>query len=330
MRIFTIITFFLPFIGLAQVGGVNTYQLLNATTNPRTAALGGTSVSIADGDVTQFFENPAVLDSVRSKDLFVHLNPYFVDLTVFNGAYTFDTGSWGEFAIGLSYLDYNNFDQTDASGNIIGTFSAEDYIIVLGKTHQLGPITIGLNAKLIHSSIDNVGSTAILGDVGGIFRINKNWTVGLVISNLGGSVTNYNELVEAEIPLDVKLGTTFKPEYMPLRFTITSSNLSNTNFIEESESEGRSNKSIEKVLRRMNLGAELLLSKNFNVLVGYNHKRKQELKLDEIGGGAGFSYGFMIKIKRFQFRFSRATYHAAGGSSFLSLQTNLNDFKRIL
>lgn len=300
------------------------------SSNARSAALAGTTVSIADGDISQFFENPATLDSVESKDIFFNVNPYFSDAIVFSGAYVFDMKRLGNIALGLHYMDYGSFDRTDASGNPLGEFTAQDYAVTIGKAHRLGPVTMGANIKLLHTSIDSYGSTVLVGDIGGIFRITNNWTVGMVFSNLGGRISNFNELTTSSIPLDVKIGTTFKPEHMPLRFTLTSNNLVDENVVESSSTEGRSNEQVEKILRRLNLGAELVLSENFQLLVGYSHKRKQELRLEDLSGGSGFSYGLMLNIKRIQMRYSRATFHAAGGSSFISIQTNLNNFRSIL
>lgn len=330
MRFFYTIIILVPLTTLAQVGGENGYRALNLVTNARTAALGGTSISFADGDLSQFFTNPAILDSVQNGDIFFNINPYFGEVFVFSGAYAFKIKQVENFSIGLNYINYNDFERRDASGNSLGTFSATDYVVTVGKSHALGPIILGANLKLINSTIDVYGSTALLGDVGGVFRVKENWTIGMVFSNIGGGISQYNELNNMSIPLEVNIGTTFRPQFMPFRFTISSSNLAQKNVIENEASGGRSNKKLEQVLRRASFGAELLLSKNFQVLVGYNHKRKQELKLEEIAGGAGFSYGLMLNVKKIQLRYSRATYHAAGGSSFISLQTNFNKFKSIL
>jgi hypothetical protein len=314
---------------MAQIGGQSGYQSLNLTTNARTAALAGSTISLA-GDVSQFFENPATLDSVSKGTLFFNINPYYADVIVYSGAYTFDVNKIGTLAAGLNYVNFGSFEMTDETGESLGEFQVQDYNIVIGKSHQLGPFVLGANVKLTHSSIDAYGSTAILGDIGGLFRVNKYWNIGMVFKNIGGRISDYTTFSTPSIPFDVKLGTTFKPEHMPLQFTITSTNLVDRNFSEESESNGRQNRQVDKMLKRVNIGAELLLSKNFQVLFGYSHKRKQELKLNELGGGAGLSFGLMMKIKRVELRYSRATYHAAGGTSFISLQTNLNDFKRIL
>ncbi len=319
----------MPFFNCAQIGGVSGYQVL--TNSSRSVALAGTAISIADGDLSLFFENPAVLDSVTPGNIFLNINPYFADISAFNGAYAFNWKKMGVFSVGLDYVDYNSFEMTDATGTQTGEFDAQDYSFVIGKAHQVGPFSLGLNLKLLHSSIEVYGSTVILGDVGGLFRVSRNWTIGMVFSNMGGRISNFTELQRVKIPFDVKIGTTFKPEYMPLRFTLTSINLANKNAVVASNlEEGRSTSRVENIFRRLSIGTELLLSKNFHVLFGYNHKRKQELKLNDIAGGSGFSYGLMLKVKRIELRFSRATYHAAGGSGFISLQTNLNDFRSFL
>ena len=320
----------MPFLCFSQLGGQSSYQALNLATNPRAAAVGGSAITFADGDVSQFFENPAVLDSVNAGNLFFHINPYFSDVSIYSVAYSFDVKEMSGFAAGLHYVNLGSFTLMDETGVELGTFQANDYVFTLGKAHQLGPFTLGANLKFAHSRIDSYSSSAIMADLGGVFRISKNWTVGMVMENMGARLSNYTALSSPPIPFDVKIGTSFKPQYMPLRFTLTSNNLVNRNEGLEEDSNVRSNSAVNNVLKRINIGAELLLSDNLQLLFGYNHKRKQELRLDEIGGGAGLSYGIMFKIKRFQFRFSRATYHAAGGSSFISLQTNLKEYKKIL
>ncbi len=330
MRILVTILSFLPFFGWGQIGGQFGYQALNLPSNPRTAALGGTTVSLADGDITQFFENPATLDSVENKNLFVHFNPFFADVFVYSGAYSFNIGSLKNFSIGLNYINYGSFQSTDETGLSLGEFQARDYVISIGKAHQVGIFTLGTNLKVAHSSIESFGSTALLMDIGGIFRFSKNLVFGMVFQNIGMRISDFDGLTETKIPFDVKVGTSFKPEYMPLRFTITTTNLVDQNLNDEEEGAGRSNTGFDKIWKRVNLGAELLLSKHFQLLVGYNHKRKQDLRLEGLGGGAGFSYGLMVRIKRIEFRFTRATFHAAGGSSFISLRTDLNDLKKIL
>ncbi|MEO9869365.1 type IX secretion system protein PorQ [Ekhidna sp.] len=330
MKYIFLIAFLIPIFGLAQIGGQSGYQSLNLTSNPRAAALGGTTISLVDGDVSQFFENPATLDSISAGNVFFHFNPYFADVFVYSGAYSFSIGNAGVFAAGIHYINYGAFDLVDETGAQLGSFRAQDYTFSIGKAHQIGVFSLGTNLKLTHSSIESYGSTAILVDIGGVFRINRNWSAAMVLKNMGFRISEYTQFSNPELPFDVKIGMSFKPEYMPLRFTLTSTNLTHENSSGSESSSGRSVSTFNQLFNRVNLGAEFLLSDNFQLLVGYNHKRKQELKLDDIGGGAGFSFGLMAKVKKVEIRFSRATFHTAGGSSFISLKTNLNDFKKIL
>lgn len=316
---------------MGQIGGRSAYQALNLTTNPRAAALGGTSLSLADGDVSQFFENPAALDSTKSGDAFFHINPYFADVSIYSIAYAFDVKDVKGFAAGVSYVNFGSFEMKDETGTSLGTFSANDYVFTVGKAHRLGPFALGINLKLANTRIDTYSSSAFLADVGGTFTLSKNWKIAMVMENMGIRLTEFSAFESPAIPFDVRLGTSFKPQYMPIRFTVTTNNLVDENELLGSETTGRANNGIDKVWKRINLGAELLLSDNFQLLFGYNHKRKQELSLTDLGAGVGFSYGLMVRVKRVEIRFSRATYHSAGGgSSFISLQTNMKDFKKIL
>lgn len=317
--------FLMPFTLLGQIGGDLSFQALNISTNPRTAALAGTTVSIS-GDLSQFFENPATLDSVEAKTLFLHVNPYFAETQHLGLAYLTKVSNQ-PVAFGINYLGFGDFASYDATGVEIGTYTANDYVISAGTYDKIGLMTIGATIKLASTSIEAYQNTALAFDIGGIFQLSRNWSAGMVFENMGFGLNANNEEV---LPFDVKLGTTFKPEYMPFRFTITTNNLTDQNFEATQQTDTRSNEGINQVLKRVNIGAELLLGPGFQLLFGYNHKRAQELKLETLGGGAGFSYGVMIKVKKLYLRYTRATYHAAGGSSFISLQTTFNKKNKIL
>ena len=80
----------------------------------------------------------------------------------------------------------------------------------------------------------------------------------------------------------------------------------------------------------MVLGIELLPSPNFTIRAGYNHQIRQELKLDSKMSTVGFSWGFGVRISRFQFSYGSARYHLAGSSNLISVAINLNDgYKKI-
>jgi len=60
--------------------------------------------------------------------------------------------------------------------------------------------------------------------------------------------------------------------------------------------------------------------------LGYNYKRRQEMKMNSWPGMVGFSFGFGFRIKKFHMAYGRSSYHLAGGSNHFSLTTNLSQF----
>jgi hypothetical protein len=84
----------------------------------------------------------------------------------------------------------------------------------------------------------------------------------------------------------------------------------------------------DQVMRHLIVGVEIFPSKNFHIRAGYNYQRRQELKVSSLGGAAGFSLGFGLKISKFRLDYGRAIYHQAGASNHFSFATNLSEFNR--
>lgn len=310
-----------------QSGGTTSFQALYLINNARTAALGGYNVSLADGDLAMISQNPALLDSVRSGEVVFMYNPFFADINALTLQYATQFSSIGTIAFGLTYVNYGDFTQTDETGAESGSFKARDYVFTIGKSHRLGPFVLGTNIKFIHSGIAGYTANAIVLDLGGLYQLpNSDFSAGMVINNLGIAISNHAGS-NAPLPLQVTIGITFKPEGMPIKFSLTGHDFidSENSFFEQDNNPNFA----DKIMKRVSIGGELMFSRSVHFLFGYDHNRKRELTLEQKAGGAGFSYGLMIRIKKYQFRFSRATYHVAGGTSYISLQSNLKDLKKI-
>src|SRR5690606_18931112 len=114
-------------------------------------------------------------------------------------------------------------------------------------------------------------------------------------------LSDYSGMNSSRLPFDVQAGVTFRPEHMPLRFSLTAYNLTKkdvTYYNPVLDSEKPS--TMDKVLDRLNVGTEILLHRNVNLLLGYNFLTHRALKLDTGGGGAGISLGFSATIKSFE------------------------------
>jgi len=178
-------------------------------------------------------------------------------------------------------------------------------------------------------------------DLGGTFtHPEKNITIGLAIKNAGIILSNFSPSSESTTPFDIQMGISFKPEHMPTRFTITTHHLHQFDisfFDPESnvqlDASGNEVEADEpglgdKIMRHFIVGTEFIFSDNFQLRAGYNVLRRKELRLENVSGGAGFSIGAMIRVKKIEFAFTRAFYHTAGGITSLGISSNLKSIIR--
>ncbi len=314
----------------AQVAGENAFGVLQLPSGARSAALGGV-VPALPGDVTLIADNPALMDSVEVGDFALAYSPFFGGINYLNATGAFNAGKAGLLAVGIAYVDYGDFTERDLIGTELGTFTPRDLMIRVSKGHRIGPFVLGINLKYANTSIAGYASNAIMADLGGFYqKSGSQLTFGMVLKNMGTSFSNFASSRPA-LPTDVHLGMSFKPEYMPARFSLAAYNFVDSDLAYFGKTiDSQENPAVfQEVFRHINLGMELLIGKSLNVLIGYNHLRNQELRLARGGFGAGFSWGFMARIKKMEIRFSRATYHAAGGMSTLSVQGNLSRIKKL-
>ncbi len=321
---------FLVTITNAQIGGKRSFEFLNLPVSSRVTALGGVNVSLVDNDGFQLLNNPALSDSITGGEMGISWLNYFADVnqSTVQAVVPLKQLKWN---IGAVYLDYGDFQGFDPSGNPTGDFTAKEYALIVGTSHRLNSFTLGGNLKFAHSLLDGHGAAALLMDIGGTFRPGSSGlTFGLVFKNVGVLLSDYSSTSGSRLPFDVQVGTTFKPAYMPFRFSFTAYNLPRENivFFDETLNPGQSEPDFaERIFRHLNMGAELLLSKNFHVQLGYNYLLRQELRLQQSAAGAGFSFGLLLRLKRFELNYSRSKYHAAGGANQLTLASNLNYFR---
>ena len=77
-------------------------------------------------------------------------------------------------------------------------------------------------------------------------------------------------------------------------------------------------------MSHMALGAEILLHRNVNALVGYNYLLHQALRTETGGAGAGVCFGFLVYVRPVEFVFSRNAYSVGNAGYCFTLSTNMN------
>ncbi len=316
----------------AQLGGSRAFEFLNLPGNARLAALGGVNLTSGLQDPAQAIYNPAFINTEMDNRLVISRLGYFADISNTSVSYFRDFDKYGTWSVNVGYLHYGDIQSFDENGFLNGAFKVHEYVFSVGNSHQFGPFSVGGNLKIAASDLASFQASAVLFDLGGTFKHpEKDLTLGLLVRNLGFLTSDYIDGNNSQLPLDVQLGVSYKPEFMPFRFSVAARNLNRSDVVYyepstnallgTNEEPGFS----EELLRRLVFGAELLLSPNFQVRFGYNHLIRQELKNQNgANGGGGFSFGFMFQTKRFEFAFSRALYHAAGGSNTLQMNIDLN------
>jgi hypothetical protein len=329
---------FLTFITstFAQVGGESTYQFLNLVSSPRQAALGGKVVTNYDYDVTAGLYNPATINVEMDNQLALNYSSYLGGISYGTAAYAY---TWDRrvqtFHIGMTYINYGSFDGYDLNGVSTGTFTGIEAALSVGYAKQLGRSDFygGFNVKLITSKLEQYNSIGGALDLGIIYIDDRlDFHASLVVRNLGTQFTTYAGLNE-KLPFEVDLGLSQTLENVPIRWHLTFENLQKwpigvTNPA-RATSDLDGNQSQEKVgflnetLRHTIIGAELFPEKGFNIRLGYNFRRSEELRIVDQRNFSGVSFGIGLKFNKMRFSYTHARYSNASNTSFFGMQIDL-------
>ncbi len=322
----------------SQIGGKHVYEFLNLVTSPRQAALGGKTITIYDNDVNQAHYNPATINADMDNHLALNYGSYFGEVSYGTAsyAYTYDR-RLQTFQTGINYVNYGTFEGRDENGISTADFTGSEIALSVGYSYNV-PYTelyLGASAKLIASTLESYNSYGGAVDLGAIYIDQDNdINYGLVIRNIGTQFTTYSGTQE-KLPLEIIAGISQELENVPIRWHLTFENLQQWNiaFSNPARAEGTIDGGAveEKVsffnnaLRHVIVGAELFPTKGFNIQLGYNFRRAEELKLLEQRNFSGISVGFGLKINKIKFNYSYSRYTLAANTSLFGLTINFQE-----
>lgn len=341
LALFLILLLISKLNSFAQLGGSAIYSFLNLPTAARQAALGGNVVSIRDFDLNMAYNNPSLLNKEMDKQITFNYVTHLADIKYGYTAFSKSVEKIGDFAAGIQFVDYGNFDLTDEYANVNGTFSAGEYSFNLSGSRMIDSVfTVGLTLKTIYSSLESYKSFGLAADVGvSYLSPDRLTTIALVVRNGGKQLKTYTSSNDEPLPLEVEAGITKRLPKAPLRLTLTLRNLqkwdltyltaadlNETDPITGETKEPEEAKFFDKALRHVILSTEVLISKNFHLRFGYNFQRRKEFIIEERSALVGLSGGFGIKISKFHLSYARSSYHLAGGTNSFCISSYLNDF----
>lgn len=331
--------FFLLFIStmsFGQVGGKAVYQFLDLVTSPRQAALGGKLITIYDEDVNQAMFNPATINERMDNHLSLNYGSLFGEITYGTAsyAYTFDRRTQ-TFHAGVNYVNYGTFAGYDENGVETSGFTGSEIALSFGYAYNIpfSDVFIGGNAKLISSTLESYNSFGGAVDLGAIYVDDYNdINIALTVRNIGTQFTTYAGTNE-KLPLEIIVGISQELEHVPLRWHLTLENLQqwDVSFSNPARAEGNidGGSTPEKVgflnnaMRHVIVGAELFPEKAFNIRLGYNFRRSQELSLLEQRTFSGLSLGFGLRFNKIKFDYSYSRYTLDANTSLFGLTINL-------
>ncbi|MBC7642578.1 MAG: type IX secretion system protein PorQ [Flavobacterium sp.] len=329
---------FITSISYGQVGGQSVYQFLNLVNSPRQAALGGKILTLHDNDPNQAQFNPACINQDMDNHLAINYGNYFGEVTygTINYAYTFDRHVQTFYA-GAQYVNYGKFDGYNEFGQQTNSFTGSEAALTGGYAYNIpySDFYLGINAKLITSQLESYSSFGGALDIGFLFideRNDVNWA--FAVRNFGTQFSTYSGAKE-NLPTEIMIGVSQEVENVPIRWHLTFENLqqwkiafANPNRATatiEGDSEPEKVSFINNAMRHVIVGIELFPRKSFNLRLGYNFRRGEELSIIDQRNFSGMSVGFGLKINNLKFNYSYSRYTLAANTSLFGLTINFNE-----
>jgi hypothetical protein len=308
---------------LCQTGGDNTYEFLNLGHSAFATATGGMTVSQGRNDLSIPYFNPALLSSSMDNDISLSFSTYFAGIKYGYAAWAKSMESKGTVSAGVSFISYGSFTEADAAGNITGTFSAAEYAFNLIWSLQLdSSFTAGINIKPVFSHLERYFSAGICADIGAAYHNDRLLLdAGLVIRNAGLQIITYTGNGGEPLPFEIIAGVTKSLQHAPFRFSLTFRHIEKPDLtfdynVDDASPAGGFG---ESLLKHLIFGVEILPAEAFWFGAGFNYQRRSEMRIEQRAGMAGFTWGFGIRSKAFEFAFGRETFHLAGSSNHLTV-----------
>jgi hypothetical protein len=336
----------LLFLGIKSqcqiVGGQQVMSFLKIPNSAHASGMGGIVVSNPSNDIMFGFSNPALLRPQFNNHLGLSQNFYIAGSKISNIAYAkYVPRLKTTFGALVTYLDYGSFNANTLTGQANGTFKAVDMALQLNASRAyLTKWHYGAALKIANSKLFYYNSLAILADAGVAYHDTANqFYFGMCAKNIGFqfkqySTTNGNE----PLPYDMQIGLSKKLLKAPIRFNIIGHHLYqwnirydnpadivSTNIFGTDTNSGTKYYFADKLFRHVNFGVDLLLGKNLEINVGYNHLRRAELALADKKGLAGFSFGLGLNFTKLQIHYAHNQYHLAGGYNEIGINFNMKE-----
>lgn len=245
------------------------------------------------------------------------------------------------FSLGTAYLDYGSIPQTDASGNVLGTFRPGDYVAQVSASRKyLERWYYGATIKFIHSNYGLYHSNGVALDAGVAWLDSAAQVqVSLVMKNMGVQLKKYEGTTGDDLPFDIEVGITKRLKNAPIQFSLTGVQLhqfdtryNDTSFNNDNgfNPPGTAGVTLDKIFRHLIIATQFYIGDHLEITAAYNHLRRSELNIySSTNGLNGFSLGVGVLFRKIQFRYARAYYQNNTAYNQFGLSLALNQFSAL-
>ncbi|MCG2726298.1 MAG: PorV/PorQ family protein [Elusimicrobia bacterium] len=196
--------------------GTTTADFLNLPIGARAAAMGGAYTAISE-DASAIFWNPAGLIQISKLSAIFMRTSYVADINYQYMAYAHRMSYDSVLAASALVTDIGAINQTDISGNRLGTFTPKDQVITLSYSRAVlefsdkeKDLSMGVSVKHIKSKI--VSETSSFAGDFGIMTYNFTslpYRLGIMLTNFGQGLKFDTE--SNALPMTLKLAGALNP-----------------------------------------------------------------------------------------------------------------------
>ncbi len=324
-------------ISAQTLGGNSVFNFLRLSNTPKLTALGGVNVSHPANEVGMAFQNPALLKPEMDHQLHLVFNDFYASTSIFHLSYGYYKETWKTvFSSGMHYFNYGKSPATDAAGNILGQFRANDMLFQVSAARAYQQRwNYGISLKFISSRYGSYRANGLAMDMGLLYADSSGgFRASVVMKNAGSQLKKYADGSSEELPFEMQAGITQRLEGSPFLISLTAQQMNRFNIryndTSYNNANGISSKKFGfsgKLIDHLIIGITIELYDRLVVDLGYNFLRRRDLNIGAGGNGLnGFSYGMELKLKKFMFHFARANYQANTAYSQIGLTLKMEQF----
>jgi len=297
------------------------YGYLELPVSARGLALGGTSISVVEPDLSLAEQNPALLCPQMAHQTVLAYTNYLAGIQMGYAAYSnrfLEVGAW---SAGMRFVDYGHFDGYDQQGFSTGSFSVKDLCLEGAIGYPLNDRwNIGAQTKFLYTSYESYNAFALAVDLGANYYDDVTGTsFSVTLTNLGGQLKSLYDESRQKLPTQLNVGWSRELMHLPFCISVTAYHLFDWDH-DYVDGNGNQQKfsNAEQVLNHLIFGLEWTATQNFWLATSYNYRHQRRFS-GQGGFLRGLSFGAGLSYKSLNYQAGYASTNLADGMLTLQL-----------